>query len=104
MHVINTIKDEEIEKENISETIHFDDDDDSELIDVADENGDDDFDDDFEVEIAKEDTLVDVPESEKQPNTDAEASLAEQLVAEFGVYDPTKDLDGYLLPPIDLLK
>ena len=104
MHVINTIKDEEIEKENISETIHFDDDDDSELIDVADENCDDDFDDDFEVEIAKEDTLVDVPESEKQPNTDAEASLAEQLVAEFGVYDPTKDLDGYLLPPIDLLK
>jgi S-DNA-T family DNA segregation ATPase FtsK/SpoIIIE len=104
MHVINTIKDEEIEKENISETIHFDDDDDSELIDVTDENGDDDFDDDFEVEIAKEETLVDVPESEKQPSTDAEASLAEQLVAEFGVYDPTKDLDGYLLPPIDLLK
>ena len=108
MHVINTIKDEEIEKENISETIHFDDgdddDDDSELIDVTDENGDDDFDDDFEVEIAKEETLVDVPESEKQPSSDAEASLAEQLVAEFGVYDPTKDLDGYLLPPIDLLK
>jgi S-DNA-T family DNA segregation ATPase FtsK/SpoIIIE len=104
MHVINTIKDEEIEKENISETIHFDDDDDSELIDVTDENGDDDFDDDFEVEIAKEETLVDVPESKKQPSTDAEASLAEQLVAEFGVYDPTKDLDGYLLPPIDLLK
>jgi len=104
MHVINTIKDEEIEKENISETIHFDEDDDSELIDVTDENGDDDFDDDFEVEIAKEETLVDVPESEKQPSTDAEGSLAEQLVAEFGVYDPTKDLDGYLLPPIDLLK
>ena len=102
MHVINTIKDEEIEKENISETIHFDEDDDeeesdSELIDLPE-------DDDFEVEIAKEETLVDVPESEKQPNTDAEASLAEQLVAEFGVYDPTKDLDGYLLPPIDLLK
>ena len=108
MHVINTIKDEEIEKENISETIHFDDDDDdgddSELIDIADENGDDDFDDDFEVEIAKEEILVDVPESKKEPSSDAEASLAEQLVAEFGVYDPTKDLDGYLLPPIDLLK
>lgn len=100
MHVINTIKDDEIEKENISETIHFDDDDDSELVDITDENGDD----DFEVEIAKEEILVDVPESEKQPNTDAEGSLAEQLVAEFGVYDPTKDLDGYLLPPIDLLK
>ncbi len=108
MHVINTIKDEEIEKENISETIHFDDgdddDDDSELIDITDENGDDDFDDDFEVEIAKEEILVDVPESKKEPSSDAEASLAEQLVAEFGVYDPTKDLDGYLLPPIDLLK
>ena len=108
MHVINTIKDEEIEKENISETIHFDDgdddDDDSELIDITDENGDDDFDDDFEIEIAKEEILVDVPESKKEPSSDAEASLAEQLVAEFGVYDPTKDLDGYLLPPIDLLK
>lgn len=102
MHVINTIKDEEIEKENISETIHFDDgdDDDSELIDITDENSDD----DFEVEIAKEEILVDVPESKKEPSSDAEASLAEQLVAEFGVYDPTKDLDGYLLPPIDLLK
>ena len=47
------------------------------------------------MEIAKEEILVDVPESKKEPSSDAEASLAEQLVAEFGVYDPTKDLDGY---------
>jgi len=30
--------------------------------------------------------------------------LAAGLVAEFGEYDPKKDLDGYILPPIDLLR
>jgi S-DNA-T family DNA segregation ATPase FtsK/SpoIIIE len=104
MHVINTIKDDEIEKENISETIHFDEDDDeeeesdSELIDLPE-------DDDFEVEVAKEEALVEIPvTTDAAPKEDEEGSLAEKLVAEFGVYDPTKDLDGYLLPPIDLLK
>ena len=107
MHVINTIKDDEIEKENISETIHFDEEEeveeeeeesDSELIDLTE-------DDDFEVEVAKEEALVEIPvTSETAPKEDEEGSLAEKLVAEFGVYDPTKDLDGYLLPPIDLLK
>ncbi len=107
MHVINTIKDDEIEKENISETIHFDEEEeeeeeeeesDSELIDLTE-------DDDFEVEVAKEEALVEIPvTAETAPKEDEEGSLAEKLVAEFGVYDPTKDLDGYLLPPIDLLK
>ena len=31
-------------------------------------------------------------------------ALAENLVATHGVYDPTKDLEGYMLPPIDLMK
>ncbi len=103
MHVINTIKDDEIEKENISETIHFDEDDDeeesdSELIDLPE-------DDDFEVEVAKEEALVEIPvTAETAPKEDEDGTLAEKLVAEFGIYDPTKDLDGYLLPPIDLLK
>jgi S-DNA-T family DNA segregation ATPase FtsK/SpoIIIE len=110
MHVINTIKDDEIEKENISETIHFDEEEeveeeeeeeeesDAELIDLTE-------DDDFEVEVAKEEALVEIPvTAETAPKEDEEGSLAEKLVAEFGVYDPTKDLDGYLLPPIDLLK
>ena len=62
-------------------------------------------DDDFEVEVAKEEALVEIPvTAETAPKEDEEGSLAEKLVAEFGVYDPTKDLDGYLLPPIDLLK
>ena len=30
--------------------------------------------------------------------------MAAGLVAEFGEYDPKKDLDGYILPPIDLLR
>jgi S-DNA-T family DNA segregation ATPase FtsK/SpoIIIE len=101
MHVINTIKDEEIEKENISETIHFgenDDDDESELIDTLHN------DDDFEIEIPEKEAMVNIPESETFKKEDEEGSLADKLVAEFGKYDPTKDLDGFLLPPIDLLK
>jgi S-DNA-T family DNA segregation ATPase FtsK/SpoIIIE len=105
MHVINTIKDEEIEKENISETIHFgenddddDDDDESELIDTLYN------DDDFEIEIPEKEAMVNIPESETIKKEDEEGSLADKLVAEFGKYDPTKDLDGFLLPPIDLLK
>jgi DNA segregation ATPase FtsK/SpoIIIE, S-DNA-T family len=102
MHVINSIKEEEIEKENISKTIHFDDEeeDDSELIDLN-KNKDDDY---FEVEVAKEEPLVNIPVTDAITKEDEEGSLAEKLVAEFGAYDPTKDLDGYLLPPIDLLK
>ena len=105
MHVINTIKDEEIEKENISETIHFgenddeqDDDDESELIETLHN------DDDFEIEIPEKEAMVNIPESETIKKEDEEGSLADKLVAEFGMYDPTKDLDGFLLPPIDLLK
>ena len=106
MHVINTIKDEEIEKENISETIHFgeneeeddDYDDESELIDTIH------TDDDFEIEIPEKEAMVNIPQSETIKKEDEEGSLADKLVAEFGMYDPTKDLDGFLLPPIDLLK
>jgi len=102
MHVINTIKDEEIEKEIISETIHFGDNDDeqdeSELIDTLH------HDDDFEIEIPEKEAMVTIPESETFKKEDEEGSLADKLVAEFGKYDPTKDLDGFLLPPIDLLK
>jgi S-DNA-T family DNA segregation ATPase FtsK/SpoIIIE len=33
-----------------------------------------------------------------------EENIAKNLVREYGEYDPTKDLDGYLLPPLDLMK
>jgi S-DNA-T family DNA segregation ATPase FtsK/SpoIIIE len=110
MHVINTIKDEEIEKENISETIHFGENDENELTDEQDDNESElidtlhDDDDDFEIEIPEKEAMVDIPQSETIKKEDEEGSLADKLIAEFGVYDPTKDLDGFLLPPIDLLK
>ena len=33
-----------------------------------------------------------------------EEDRASQLVSEHGEYDPTKDLEGYLLPPLELMK
>lgn len=33
-----------------------------------------------------------------------EENIAKNLVREYGEYDPTKDLDGYLLPPLELMK
>jgi len=103
LHVVNSIKDNEIEKEKVSKAIHFDEhDNESELVDFKSEAANED--DDFEIERpVGEEQIISAPI--KSPEKEDEAgSIADQLVAEFGVYDPTKDLDGYLLPPIDLLK
>ena len=63
LHVVNTIKENEIELDDISETIHFEDDDledeedfdESELIiSIKDPKSDTRFDDDFEIEIPTE--------------------------------------------------
>jgi len=114
LSVINTIKDEDIEKELDPEVVHFDEEDEEEFDEselelittkVADsidemENDDDDEsevidnysddDEEFSVDIAAEDKVID------EDDMDA-------LRKEFGEYDPTLDLASYVLPPIDLL-
>ncbi|NBU90986.1 MAG: DNA translocase FtsK, partial [Flavobacteriia bacterium] len=105
--VVNTIKEDQIKKDAVSETVDFSDEDDaefdeSELIVTIKE------DDDFEIEIGQESNEKPIESdsiTEKVMNKHGEEDvLAAGLVAEFGEYDPKKDLDGYILPPIDLLR
>jgi S-DNA-T family DNA segregation ATPase FtsK/SpoIIIE len=105
--VVNTIKEDQIKKDAVSETVDFSDEDDadfdeSELIVTIKE------DDDFEIEIGQETNEqpieVDSITEKVMSNHGEEDVLAAGLVAEFGEYDPKKDLEGYILPPIDLLR
>jgi S-DNA-T family DNA segregation ATPase FtsK/SpoIIIE len=109
IHAVNTIQDDDIEKDFISETINFDEDEldeesDSELIIDIPEN----FDSDFEIE----NTNIEIPDIElsdmavevAKPDAALDADELNDLRKEFGDYDPTLDLSSYVLPPIDLLK
>jgi S-DNA-T family DNA segregation ATPase FtsK/SpoIIIE len=121
LHVVNTIKENEIELDDISETIHFEDDDleeevdfdESELIiSIKEPKSDTKFDDDFEIEIptekehipkeniAAEAFTIAIPDPDESLNDDD----LNKLRKEYGDYDPTLDLASYVLPSIDLLK
>ncbi len=118
--IINTIKDEQIKEDDISETVDFTKRDEErrrqELALEEDENEFEEGDlivtmkeeepfsssDEFEIEVAKEEEFT-TPIPAYNKNMDEE-DLADGLVAEYGEYDPTKDLEGYVLPPIDLLR
>ncbi len=112
--IVNPIKEEEIQQDIVSETVHFSDDEDDFIedseseIEVVYKDPDTTFpkkDDEFEIEMpVEEDVFIPGP-IDPQPSTlsDDEA-LANNLVAVHGEYDPTKDLEGYMLPPIDLMK
>jgi S-DNA-T family DNA segregation ATPase FtsK/SpoIIIE len=118
--IINTIKDDQIKADNISETVDFTKrDEERRRQDEGDEEDDNEFDEgdlivtmkeeepfsssnEFEIEVAKEEEFT-TPIPTYHKNMDEE-DLADGLVAEYGEYDPTKDLEGYVLPPIDLLR
>ncbi|MFM6945652.1 MAG: DNA translocase FtsK 4TM domain-containing protein [Flavobacteriales bacterium] len=131
LYVVNTIREDQIKADDVSQTVHFDDDDvfeeQSELIVSIKENDiqepiedkeensfiDDSYeeeatDNSFEIELG-EDPIVASPVINAAPAAAASMSLSDEenvaknLVREFGEYDPTKDLDGYLLPPLDLM-
>jgi S-DNA-T family DNA segregation ATPase FtsK/SpoIIIE len=113
IYVVNTIKEDQIKADDISQPVVFDDGDDDDIFDeeselivqvkkdipVApiEENV---LTSDFEIELG-EDPVVIAPV--KLPVADEDV-LANQLVSEHGEYDPTKDLEGYLLPPLELMK
>lgn len=112
--IVNPIKEEEIQQDVVSETVNFSDDEEdfiensiSELEVVYKDPYVDETlgDEDFEVERPVEEDVF-IPNNSVSPThtlSDDDA-LAENLVATHGVYDPTKDLEGYMLPPIDLMK
>ena len=122
--IVNPIKEEQIKADVISETVDFsrndydveDDDNDfeeSELIVTIKEDklakSTNENDSDFEFEIGGEEEFTEPvkvvqPVSPNLVSKSDEEDLAAGLVAEFGEYDPTKDLEGYMLPPIELMK
>lgn len=115
---VNTIKDKEIEKDELSETIDFSEDDSTNSPEEEAK---------VEVKVDKkeeakpeaDDFEIEIPEDEKQveENTDVaieveagveEAELSKKEVndklKEFGEYDPTLDLSSYKLPTLGLLE
>jgi S-DNA-T family DNA segregation ATPase FtsK/SpoIIIE len=124
IHVVNPIREDQIEEDVISETLDFSKNDydveeddeldfhESELIVTIKEDSKDtsiNNESDFEFEIGGQDE-EELPKIESNPikkfeklNREDE-DLAAGLVAEYGEYDPTKDLEGYMLPPIELMK
>jgi len=116
IYVVNTIKEDQIKADDISQTVEFDDgateddifEEESELIvQIKEESNitapsDNFIESDFEIELG-EDPIIAAPSQAPMPLAD-EDLLATQLVSEYGEYDPTKDLEGYLLPPLELMK
>lgn len=129
IHVVNTIKDDQIRQEQDAHEFSFEEQ--QEEDEPEDEEDDDDADsfivvqkgvrtpdiaideDDFEIEVPVERPAVMPAEALGSDDfdvavapTDAELTEAElnSLQKEYGDYDPTLDLSGYVLPPIELLK
>ena len=111
--IVNPIKEEEIQQDVVSETVNFSDDEEdliensiSELeIVYKDPYVDETLgDEDFEVERPVEEVFIPNNSGTSTHTLSDDEALAENLVATHGVYDPTKDLEGYMLPPIDLMK
>jgi len=125
IHVVNTIKDNEIVPEQEELVVDFDEEDEEDLLEddeedsfiVIQKGAEKAVDDALEMEINE--AIVDVqvvpvmndlPDSEEFAvsiaPTDAELSNDElnSIRKEYGDYDPTLDLAGYMLPPVDLLK
>lgn len=123
IHIINTINEEDIQEEKISETVHFDEEEEEETIefhssieevDPVAETDSFEFD-GMEVEVPFVEPSIPVNSVETPISDDFDVSIAptegtvsddqfDKLRQEYGDYDPTLDLSGYLLPPIELLK
>lgn len=121
IHVVNTIKDEEIEEEKISKTVDFSKDneeektEENEIIESdleitykePEKKTSSTMSNDFEVEVPEEDKLIDNKELQVVEGKEEEVlsdNEVDDLSKEFGEYDPKLDLSSYVLPPIDLLK
>lgn len=116
--VVNTLKEDQIEEDQISTTITF-----GEPEEAENESLEDDYETESELEIMfdkpEHDDIdeLEIQTKEVQPDeneeftidvAEAEESLDDaelnKLRKEYGDYDPTLDLSSYALPPIELLK
>jgi S-DNA-T family DNA segregation ATPase FtsK/SpoIIIE len=112
IYVVNTIKEDQIKADDISMPVVFDDGDDDNIFDEESE---------LIVQVKKDIPVAPVAENLLSSNFEIELGedpvvippmrpvadediLASQLVSEHGEYDPTKDLEGYQLPPLELMK
>ncbi len=107
LKIINNIRDEDIQAEAISETVHFDDEieddldfDQSELIITTKKPNEEFNDQDFEIEIPDQ---TDEVKFSKSDNLSIEVSDSKEFEVSDD-FDPTLELSGYLLPSIELLK
>lgn len=120
IHVVNTIKENQIVQEEDPKEFSFEDEDEEE----EDEDDVDSFiviqkgvepahvavDDDFEIAVPVEEVIPAIAGNDDFDvaiaETDAELSEDQlnSLQKEYGDYDPKLDLAGYVLPPIELLK
>lgn len=124
IHVVNTIKDEQIQPEFTSETVHFDEDEEEEYEDEEEDSfiviHNDVEKPEQELDLAVKPVVTSVPVSTDleledfeedgfavsiaQPETELSEDQMNSMQKEYGDYDPTLDLSGYVLPPVDLLK
>jgi DNA segregation ATPase FtsK/SpoIIIE, S-DNA-T family len=112
IRVVNTIKDEDIQEEEISETVDFseDDEDDSEFEEIdfttkkAEQKSTSIIEDEFEIEIPEEEKQSEFTIAESKVEEQLDEDELDELRKEYGDYDPKLDLASYVLPPIDLLK
>lgn len=112
--VINTIEDQEIKQDEISEAIEFNEGDEEQA--DSKESKEEQEDDDFEISIPEEEETVEI-EPVTEPDNDLSIEIEESKedetlskndvnskLKEFGEYDPTLDLSSYKLPTLDLLE
>lgn len=112
IHIINTINEEDIIEESVSETIDFSDDEDK-----AEEEKQDDDSDELEITPPVEERAVESETSEPEATTDSDFTLEvektdeeiltdekiNEKLEEFGEFDPKLELAAYALPPTELL-
>lgn len=118
IHVVNTIRDDQIRAEQEAAEVRFDEEEDESYGDGEEESfivihsgaektpDLESFEDEPEIEQVVEDEEEESDFKVSIAQTDATLSDDEfnSIRQEYGDYDPTLDLSGYLLPPIDLLK
>ncbi|MFT5582076.1 MAG: S-DNA-T family DNA segregation ATPase FtsK/SpoIIIE, partial [Psychromonas sp.] len=104
LNVVNTIAPDQIKKDEESDVISFDEDDEDLGQPIKKESPV--SDDNFEIEVPIEEESATEKLDVEVPENDEELSKGEinDLQKEFGDYDPTLDLSSYVLPSIDLLK
>ena len=113
---VNSIKEEEIQKDEVSQAVSFDEENDDTNLEVEKDIQETD---DFEIELNQEETITEVASTESnkveaEGKEDFQIEIKEEEILddselddklkEFGEYDPKLDLSAYQLPGVDLLE